>query len=516
MSTAMQIARRAKRAVERHSKPSVETAREIPAGLLPWSRHYFPHRFTIDPSLFHQELSQDLDRIVVERSAKICRIAPRGSAKSTLSTLADALKNALEGTEMYQIIISDVQTNANKFLKDIKDEVETNEELKKDYPESCGIGPVWQQEAIEFPNGARIESLGKGGKIRGRRHRQYRPTRIILDDPQSFDDSYSEVQMEKDFHWLMSDVMSVGSPDTNFVVLGTALADACIVCKLEQTPGWDHKRYKQLIQEPTNMGEWHQWKELLWRNDDPQRDEKATAWYLDNKESMDAGAVVLWPERFPLIDIMRKRYSEGERAFQCEQQGVPMPPGDAEWPIEYFDHADFWFDEWPELLNVHTLALDPSKGKTDKQGDFQAFIRLGRTGDRQLWVECWMEKVDVKVMCDMLVDLQRQRPADMIALEVNGFQELIGIPLEQSCQRYQMALPIQPINNSVAKSVRIRSLTPYLAKRQMKFRRTPGTMMLVDQLKKYRVPPIGHDDGPDSLEMALRVMIDLFNAKRKK
>ena len=499
----------------RKKREQTESKPDIPSSLLAWSRHYFPHRFTIDPSIFHQELAEDLDRIREQRGQKLCRIAPRGSAKSTLSTLASALKDALEGKEMYQIIISDVQTNANKFMKDIKDEVETNEELKRDYPESCAPGGTWQQEAIELANGARIESLGKGGKIRGRRHRQYRPSRIILDDPQSLDDSYSETQMEKDFNWLMSDVMSVGEPGTNFVVLGTALADECIVCKLERTPGWNHKRYKQLLVEPTNGGIWQKWKEMLWRNDDPNRDENALNWYLENKGEMDFGAKVLWPERFPLIDVMRKRYSEGERAFQCEQQGVPMPPGDAEWPMEYFGHADFWFDEWPERMAIQTMALDPSKGKADKQGDYQAFIRLGRTGDKQLWCEGWLEKMDTKAMCDMLVELYRKNPCDMIALEENGFQELINIPLEQSCRQYRITLPIQPIINTVAKQVRIRRLTPYLAKRQIKFRRTPGTMMLVDQLKKYRVPPVGHDDGPDCLEFCLRIMIDLFNAKYK-
>lgn len=483
-------------------------------GLLEWSQYYFPHRFTIAPSRFHRELAADLDRISTERAARICRIAPRGSAKSTLSTLASALKEALEGREMYQIIISDVQTNANKFLKDIKDEVESNELLQRDYPDACKVGPVWQQEAIELGNGSRIEALSKGGKVRGRRHRQYRPTRIILDDPQSLEDAYSEMQLEKDFHWLMSDVMSVGQPDTNFVVLGTALADLCIVCHLEKTPGWDHKRYRQLISEPHNQGLWVQLKELMWRHDNPNRDADSIAFYEQNKAAMDFGSTVLWPERFPLIDVMRKRYSEGERAFMCEQQGIPMPAGDSEWPIDYFDHADFWFDEWPTTpFDIHVLSLDPSKGKESKQGDYQAFVRICRDGKRQLWCEAWLEKVDIKVMCDMLVDLQHTWPADAVALEVNGFQELLKIPIEQSCNKYQMTLPIVPVVNTIAKPVRIRGLTPYLAKRQIKFRRTPGTMMLVDQLKKYRVPPVGHDDGPDSLAQGITAMVNLFNSR---
>lgn len=485
---------------------------DIPTQLLPWGRYYFPHRFTVEPSLFHRELSDDLDAISTQQGIKIARIAPRGSAKSTLVTMASVLKEALEGRQMYQIIISDVQTNANKFLKDIRDEVETNEKLQADYPQACAVGPVWQQEAIELPNGARIESLSKGGRIRGRRHRQYRPTRIVIDDPQSFDDAYSATQMEKDFYWLNSDVMKAGSPETNFICLGTALADECIVCQLEKTPGWQFKRYKSLITEPTNMHLWTQWRELLWRHEDPERDAKAQAWYLQNEAEMLQGAAVLWPERFPLVDLMRRRYAEGERAFQCEEQGVPLPPGDSEFPLEYFDWPGFWFNDWPAVSQYTVYSLDPSKGRQDKQGDYQAFVRLSRTNDEQLWCEAWLERMGITPMCDFLVDLYRERPGEVIALEENGFQELIRIPLEQSAARFRLNLPIEPIINAVAKPVRIRRLTRFLARRQIKFRDTPGTRLLVEQLKKYRNPPITFDDGADSLEMSIRAMIELDNA----
>lgn len=485
-----------------------------PATLLHWSRHYFPHRFTTDPSLFHQELCEDLDTIKLQRGSKEARIAPRGSAKSTISTLADVMKDALEGKEMYQIIIGDVQVNANKFLKDIRDEVETNEELREDYPDSCRIGPVWQQEAIELPNGARIEALGKGGKIRGRRHRQYRPTKIVLDDPQSFDDAYSETQMEKDLHWLMSDVMSAGSPDTNFIVLGTALADKCIVCELAKTPGWRHKRYKQLLQEPAHMHLWHQWREMLWRHDDPERDQKANQWYIDNKTLMDHGHQVLWPERFPLLEVMRKRYSEGERAFQCEQQGIPMPPGDAEWPMEYFDWPGFWFDDYPADITCSAYALDPSKGKESKQGDYQAlgYGACNRAGT--IFVEAWLEKMDSQSLMDFAIDRWSERPAEAFTIETNCFQELLKIPLEKSVKAKNAALrlPLVEVVNTVKKEVRIRRHTPYLSARQYRFRNTAGTRLLVDQLKKF--PFADHDDGGDMLEILLRTLIQLSNTKR--
>jgi hypothetical protein len=40
---------------------------------------------------------------------------------------------------------------------------------------------------------------------------------------------------------------------------------------------------------------------------------------------------------------------------------------------------------------------------------------------------------------------------------------------------------------------------------------SPGTRILVDQLKAF--PAGQHDDGPDALEMAVRLAIELYNGR---
>ena len=75
-----------------------------------------------------------------------------------------------------------------------------------------------------------------------------------------------------------------------------------------------------------------------------------------------------------------------------------------------------------------------------------------------------------------------------------------------------MLLPIYGIDNTTNKQVRIRRLGPYLAQRQLRFKsRSPGTALLIQQMKDF---PVGdHDDGPDALEMALRLSINLWNGR---
>ncbi|NUQ61940.1 MAG: hypothetical protein HUU20_05605, partial [Pirellulales bacterium] len=65
------------------------------------------------------------------------------------------------------------------------------------------------------------------------------------------------------------------------------------------------------------------------------------------------------------------------------------------------------------------------------------------------------------------------------------------------------------IQNDVNKRVRIRRLAPLLAARRLRFRADcPSTRLLVHQLQEF---PVGdHDDGPDALEMAVRLAEELL------
>ena len=50
-----------------------------------------------------------------------------------------------------------------------------------------------------------------------------------------------------------------------------------------------------------------------------------------------------------------------------------------------------------------------------------------------------------------------------------------------------------------------------LSERRIRFKRnSPGTRLLVEQLKQF--PTADHDDGPDALEMARRLAIELHNS----
>lgn len=483
--------------------------------LAEWAARYLPSYFPLAPSPFHRWLVGELSTLHTRRGTRLNVLAPRGGAKSTWSTLAYPLWCAVHGLEPYIVITSDTGDQAAEFLRAIRAELESNELLTHDYPHVAGEGPTWRDNRIRLANGVQIDALGTGTKIRGRKNRQSRPTLIINDDPQNLDHILSPLKRERSWEWLTKDVANAGSPQTNLVVLGTALHRECIVCRLPRTPGWISRKFQAVCTWPVRMDLWREWEEILHDYENEGREAEARAFYETNRAEMDRGAVVLWPEREPLYDLMLLRAMIGAGAFGSEKQNDPIDPSACEWPPEYFDRADLWFDKWPESLAVRTIGNDPSKGRDARRGDYSAIVKYGRTRAGVEYVEADLARRPTDAICRDSARAVGEFSPDGFGLEANGFQELLGPQLLEAFKHDNVEVEISLLDNTAPKPVRIRRLTPSLSQRRMRFKaRSPGTTLLVQQLRDF--PNSDHDDGPDALEMARRVAIEVWNGRQQK
>lgn len=478
-----------------------------------WARKYLGHYFTATPSRFHAWLSAELSGLHRKRGQRCNVLAPRGAAKTTW-LIAYVLFCIVSGLEPFIILTSDTSDQAEKYLDAIKTELEENDLLKADYPAAAGKGKVWRSDAIETRNGVRVEALSTGRKVRGRRHRQHRPTLMIVDDPQNLDHIISALQRARSWTWLTNDVSNAGEPATNIVVAGTALHQDCIVCRLQTTPGWRSSKFQAIISWPNRMDLWAEWERLLQNWDDDKREETALAFYLRQRQAMDAGAEVLWPDREPLYALMQLRATIGESAFSFEKQNDPTDPSSCEWAPQLF-LGNIWFDQWPAGLVVKTLFLDPSKGASDKQGDYSAFVRYGRDAAGVEYVEADLKRRSVDQIVADGVEHVRQWAPDGFGVEANTFQELFAPLFRAKAAELRVELPLYLITNITNKNVRIRRLTEPITQRKIRFRRgSPGTQLLVDQLRQF--PNAEHDDGPDALEAARRLAVKLCNSRGKR
>jgi predicted phage terminase large subunit-like protein len=485
------------------------------ATTLAWGQRYLPAYFVHPPSAMHEWLAAHLDLLRKERGSKINLIGPRGSAKSTVATLCHVLRSALEGWERYIWIISDTKEQARTRLDNVRLEIEENELLKGRCPNSTGKGRHWRATSIQLPNHVTIESYGTGQRIRGRRRGADRPTLIVCDDLQNDSHIGSAAQRATSRQWFQGTLLNAGTRDTNIINLATALHREALALELHRKPGWTSRIFAAIESWPTNIDLWNQWESIYGSANNPDAKRAARAFYDDHRDAMDAGAIVLWPAVEDLYTLMQLRVEIGRTAFEREKQGSPVNPELCEWPESYFEEH-IWFETWPSELTVRTIALDPSKGRDARRGDYSAYVLLGIDTSGVMHVEADMARRPTPQMVAEGVALCLRFRPQAFGVEANQFQELLcgefaSEFVRQGCPHYVTS----GIHNDTNKLVRIRRLGPLLSYRRLRFlRSSAATKLLVDQLRDF--PSGTHDDGPDALEMALRLAEDLLEGTRFK
>jgi hypothetical protein len=472
---------------------------------------YLPHYFPGAPADFHGELFDRLRELHRHRNSKEAIIAPREGAKSTVVTLAYVLYCALEGHEPFSLVLSDSAGQAQDQLRHIRHELETNDAIASHYPGAAGVGPVWRHDRIELRNGSAIAALGTGGRIRGRRSRQSRPSLVVFDDVENNDTITSAVKRERAWRWATREVIPAGTAGTNFVSVGSALHREAVAVRLGQLPGWAGRTYQAVSRWPDRMDLWGEWERLATNLADPDRDATAGRFYIANRAKMDAGAAVYWPSRWPLVALMRRRAEIGAAAFDTEYQGVPSVEGLTEFPAAYFDRPELWFDDWPDGLVYRVQSLDPSKGADAKSGDFQAHVLLGMDRRGTMFVEGVLAREPIPQMIARAMDLAAGfGPLTSLAVESNDALGMLVAAFEDAFRKRGLVVPLESVINTLPKVVRVRRLGLYFGRSQVRFRNTRGTRLLVDQLRDF--PAADFDDGPDALALATRRLELLTNA----
>lgn len=480
--------------------------------LLTWGKRFFPDYFKLPFGQHHRELDAAIRRWHRQRGVKAAVEAPRGCAKSTMLTFLDPLYAICERLEDYILILADTHTQASKHVQGIQFELENNPALAEAYPHVCGIGPKWSSDGILTRNGVRVEPLGAGQKIRGRREKAARPSHIIIDDPEGELAAVSPTARKTIRDWATKAVLKAGHSRTNFTVAGTVIHRECLVAHLAHLPGWESMSFKSIIKWPDRMDLWDLWERILQDNtiSQAEADTQAKIFFEEHEEEMLEGAEVLWPELEDLYALMFMRASDGHTSFESEKQNNPIDPSKCEWEPSLFEGDDLYFDQWPKDCLCRVMALDPSKGKRDKSGDYQAIIMLAVDDKGDLLVDTDIKRRPISQMLQAFITWARDFKPDTAVCEAEQFQELLLGELDDVAIQRQLIVPLEGITTGkINKQVRIRRLGPYVSRRRIRYRRkSPGIHILRQQLMDF--PNGDHDDGADALEMAVRRATELL------
>lgn len=492
-----------------------------------FGRAYLPHYFVRESPTFHGELDRiwregvmkglnpNTDAKEISRTDGCRRAieAPRGHAKSTTFTFKDSIHAAVYGYKHYEIILSDSSEQAEGFLADIKTEFEENAAIREDFGEL--EGKVWKAMVILLSNGTKIEALGAGKKIRGRRHKQWRPDLILCDDLENDENVNTADQRKKLRNWFYKAVSKAGDTYTDIVYIGTLLHFDALLANVANNPSYKTVKYQGVISFATNSELWDAWEAIYTDLSNDARQEDAKEFFEQNREAMLEGTAVLWEQKLSYYDLMVIRVSEGEASFNSEIQNEPIDPESCTFQEEWFDFYDDDGKTTPDFSEPRFIFVgsnDPSLGK-NKKSDTSSIFAIAKdvqTGYMYVVIADIAKRKPDQIIEDAIENSRRlkrdyKRPYYQFGVETVQFQYYFAEIMRQKSAEVGEFLPIVEINSTQNKDARIQSLQPFVKNGYIKFSKKHKT--LLKQMMEY---PMGkNDDGPDGLQMGVKLALDI-------
>ncbi len=442
--------------------------------------------------------------------------APRGHGKSVLMGLVFPLWAICTRRKRFIVLISSSSTIAEGFLASITRELEENALIKRDFGELTGRRK-WTNSDLLTSTGIRVSARGVGSSLRGMRSFQDRPDLIICDDLEDDESVLNPQNREKLMNWFFSSVLNLLGPSGDVFVVGTVLHHDSLLSLLLKA--WQGRRYQALSPE----GE------------------------------------ALWPDYYSAERLLKIKHGDGEKegigtlAFEGEYQNNPISP-----------EEQLFRSEWircyqPEEMNGEFLvvtALDPALGGgrqgQKRLGDYSALVTVGQQAGKIYVLEAELLRLSPKETLEAAVSsfrrwsvfshsasqLRAGQPQGCkhnqiyserieiasptsscpgmtptgkykislhflcLAIEVNTFQAVLKDVLEEISRKEGLFIPIRPVKNFSDKVARVSSLSPLVESGSILFRQDQKD--LIEQLIQF--PRGAHDDGPDALEMAVRML----------
>lgn len=464
---------------------------------------YFPHYVKKSNSKLHEYLYKRLPEIADSPVAETDAIAaPRGEAKSTLTTQIFVLWCIVTGRKHYPIIGMDAFDQAAIMLEAIKAELEFNPRLAMDFPQCVGQGRVWQAGVIVTANNVKVEAVGSGKRIRGRRHGPYRPDLFIGDDLENDENVRSPEQRDKLQAWMTKAVLKLGEAGAKFdvIIIGTILHYDSVLARLIKNPLWRGIKFRALIKYPDNMDLWDRWEELLLNVGQVQAQE----FYEAHRPEMEAGAEVSWPDARPLLTLMLLRARDGHTSFDSELQNDPLSDDDA----PFAKVITFWVNRLAEWRFYG--SVDPSLGKAGASRDPSAILVGGFnrfTGILDV-VEASIRKRLPDRIIEDVISYEHEYHCALWVVEAVQFQEFFKTELVKRSAARGIPVPARGVTPSSDKLLRIETLQPHFQNGLIRLH--PSLHTLIEQLRHF--PKADHDDGPDALHMLWMAATTGFNS----
>ena len=323
-----------------------------------WFKYYFPNHYTSDPTDWQKASSK---RVMSKKEYYLVRSWSRELSKTT-RTRFEVIKKVLTGVNRNTLMISDTESNAQRFLLPYKVQLESNDRIINDYGDQKNLG---QWEAGEFVTlrGASFRAIGAGQNPRGANNDAVRPDCILIEDIDTDEEVRNPERIKKKVKWLTEAVYATRSISLPllWIACGNIIAKYCSITEMAKVAD---------RHEVINI-----------------RDE-------DGKST--------WPERNTEENIDRVLSKMPWSAQQKEYFNNPVTEGDTFKTIS--------FGTVPQLKRCNQVIIyaDPSTSNKDrgrnKQASYKGVVIVGALSRKRYLYKCWLDQTSNSTFVDWLYE----------------------------------------------------------------------------------------------------------------
>jgi hypothetical protein len=337
---------------------------------------YFPQTTGLRP--FSEDHRRVIDRIqsCCLNGGQFLNVVYRGFAKTTIAENASVWAT-IYGHRKFVPVFGSAADSAESMISSIKMELAENDLLYDDFPEVCHairalegkpqrcasqtyLGErthiEWRADTIVLPaipgsaaGGSILTSRGITAGSRGLKHKrpdgtQQRPDFVIIDDPQTDESASTALQVYKRSSLINKNILRLGGHDRRIacVMNATVIHKDDLVDQFlnpARYPAWQGERIKMVKRfadshESLWLGEYAKIRNTYDREsvgDQARAHADATKFYRLNRDAMDKGCIVSWPEcydRDTEISAIQHAYNilidSGPEVFASECQNEPL------------------------------------------------------------------------------------------------------------------------------------------------------------------------------------------------
>lgn len=475
----------------------------------------------------HRELWADIqDSIIGNGPEQLGRVLPRGTGKSAFGTLGPTCWVVCYKHKTYVLICSDIGSTAEKFIKDIKDNIIDNIYIEQAFGkmlDDCNKDYKCNATQLEFTNFTFVEAISSTSPMRGRKYKNVRPDLIVLDDYQSEDDCRTEEAREKKWKRYSDDVKfakqrpvkrngKIIKKGTVLMAWGTQQHKECFYSRLIKTATWKFKKEKGVlvdnVDEFFNSGLWKEFSEILNNFKNDNRLEDAKEFYYQHEQEMTYRT--LWSEFWDCLELALD-YFENPNSFKQEVQGDVDSIGE-KWfkTIKTESRKDIETHNFIKTM----LIVDPASSG-GKKSDYSAYL-VGSSADNGFKYGRWGELAKINArnefdkyiehMVELLVEFD---DITHVYIEKNTFNGADANQLEKAIKAHEILKyrNITIINEMQRKNKddKISTIVPYVNRGEFIFCEEDEDF--VKQILEFAGQRFTlHDDAPDSAsELWLRL-----------